>query len=276
MLRAMRFLFATDGSRGASIAEDFLLSLPLSVADEVTIVTSPTVSERESFALLSRCRWRFAARDVPTTTALRTGSPADVAELVALERGAELVVLGSRGLGQWSGTLLGSVSRTIARNGVMPVLVVRSRREAPRRALLAIDGSIDGRAAIDLLAHFPLPIAVPIDLLHVHSHDVEPRQDDAVMTHARTVLGERLGGTEIVDRGHIGEEVLRRALTANEDLIVLGVRGHTLGTGLLRTSIADHVLSHAHCAVLVAKSPVRPRLIEAHQAIRASTVISTT
>ena len=51
-------------------------------------------------------------------------------------------------------------------------------------------------------------------------------------------------------------------IAAKVDLIVLGAHGQTLGTGLMRTSIADHVLSHAHCAVLIAKPPVAPRRIE--------------
>lgn len=264
----MRILFATDGSRGASIAEDFLLSLPLSCADEVTVVTSPTVSERESFALLARCRWRFAARDVPTTTAMRSGPPAEVAEAVAIERASELIVVGSRGLGQWSGTLMGSVARTLAREALTPVLVVRARRDAPRRVLVAIDGSADARAAVDLLAHLPLPMAARLSLLRVSAADDDSRRSEIVMQHARIVLGERIAEWDIVDRGHIGEEVLRRALQLSVDMIVLGAERQTDSAGLLRGSIADHVLSHAQCAVLIAKPPLRARTIENPIAVR--------
>lgn len=259
----MRILLATDGSRGASIAEDFLLSLPLSCADEVAVVTSPTVSERESFALLARCRWRFAARDVPTTTAMRSGPPAQIAEAVAIERGSELIVVGSRGLGQWSGTLMGSVARSLARDGVTPVLVVRARRDAPRRVLVAVDGSTEARAAIDLLAHLPMPMAARLAVLRVAAPDEDARQAELVMEHARIVLGERISSWDMADRGHIGEEVLRQALRSSTDMIVLGARGQTEGSGLLRGSVADHVLSHSHCAVLVAKTPLRTRMVEA-------------
>jgi len=264
----VRILFATDGSRGAAIAEDFLLSLPLSCADEVTVVTSPTVSERESFALLARRRWRFAARDVPTTTAMRGGSPARVAEAVALERGSELIVVGSRGLGQLGGRLLGSVARALARDGVTPVLVVRARREAPRRVLVAIDGSDDARAAVELLARLPLPMAARLSLLRVMAPEDDPGQSDAVAAHARVVLGKRIADWETVERGHIGEEVLRRALRTSSDMIVLGSRGQAEGGGLLRGSTVDHVLSHAHCAVLVAKAPPRARAVESPAAVR--------
>ena len=269
MLATMRLLFATDGSRGASIAEDFLLSLPLSCADEVVVVTSPTVSERESFALLGRCRWRFAARDIPTTTAMRPGNPADVADCLAIERASELIVVGSRGLGQISGALMGSVARTLARNSLTPVLVVRAHRDAPRKILLAIDGSPDARAAVDLIAHLPMPAAARISVLRLDVDASEARQQALVFERARVVLGERIADTDMVDRGHLGEEVLRRALGGSVDLIALGTQGQTEGSGLLRASIADHVLSHAHCAVLVAKTPLRPRFIDARVGVAA-------
>lgn len=259
MLRLVRILFATDGSRGAGIAEDFLLSLPLACADEVTVVTSPNASERDAYALLARCRWRFAARDVPTATTLRAGPPAEVADAVAVERGAELIVVGSRGLGEITGALMGSVARALTRGATKPVLVVRARRDAPHHVLLAIDGSPEGRAAVDLLARLPLPGEARVTQLHVVTPAIDERDDALVMEHARTLLDARVSDHDLVDRGHIGEQVLRRALARSSDLIVLGTHGQTMGTGLLRTSIADHVLSHAPCAVLVAKDPLATR-----------------
>jgi nucleotide-binding universal stress UspA family protein len=257
----VRLVFATDGSRGASVAEDFLLSLPLASADEVTVVTSPTVSQRESEALMTRCRWRFAARNVATRTVVRSGDVAAVAESLALEQAAELIVLGSRGLGQWTGTLMGSVARSVAR-GSLPVLVVRSRREAPRRVLLAIDGSADARAAVGLLARFPLPAAARIELLQVRAATADAVRLDGVLAEARASLAPRLCGLGTIEAAHIGETVLHRALARNADLIVLGAEGQTATAGPLRPSIADHVLSHAHCAVLIAKAPTKPRTVE--------------
>lgn len=257
----MRFIFATDGSRGASVAEDFLLALPLSSADDVTVVTTPTTSERESSALLSRVHWRFAARHVPVSTVMGRGSPAEAAEAVALERAADLVVVGSRGLGQWSGTLLGSVSRSVARVAPASVLVVRAKREAPRRVLLALDGSEDARAAVRVIESLPLPSSAGVELLRL-SNAAEDGLCGSVVDRARIVLGPRLTGISSALWDHAGESVLRHALRTESDLIVLGSRGQTMSAGLMRTSVADHVLSHAHCAILIAKPSVRPRYID--------------
>lgn len=259
----MRILFATDGSRGAAVAEDFLLALPLSCADEITVVTVPSGSETEAHDVISNCRWRLAQHGVPVTTLLvRHGSPAEIIDSVALERGSELIVIGSRGLGTLAGAVLGSMARALARSAPVPVLVVRSRRDAPRHVLLAVDDSTDGRVAVDALARIPMPAAAGITQLHILAAATgEPASLD-IDEYARHQLGERITDRALVERGHVGDEVLRRAIVEGTDLIVLGVRDQTQGAGLLNTSVADHVLGNAHCAVLVAKAPLATRTVD--------------
>ena len=65
---------------------------------------------------------------------------------------------------------------------------------------------------------------------------------------------------EVTTRGHAAEEILGRARDGGADLIVLGSHGQASG-GLFRGSLADQVLSQAHCAVLLAKAPLSPRLV---------------
>lgn len=269
----MRILFATDGSRGAAVAEDFLLALPLSCADEITVVTVPSGSETEAHEVVSKCRWRLAQHAVPATTLLvRHGSPAPIIDSVALERASELIVIGSRGLGTLAGVVLGSMARALARSAPVPVLVVRSRREAPRHVLLAFDDSTDGRAAVDALVKLPVPTGARITLLHILAGATgEPASLD-VSDYARQHLGERISDRALIERGHVGDEVLRRAIVEGTDLIVLGVRDQTQGGGLLNTSVADHVLANAHCAVLVAKTPLATRTVAADVRAGAATL----
>ncbi|MFE4971662.1 universal stress protein [Kitasatospora sp. NPDC056651] len=64
-----------------------------------------------------------ATPPVEVRTEVRYGTPAGA--LVEAARGAELLVVGSRGLGGFSGMLLGSVAQHCTRHATVPVVVVR-------------------------------------------------------------------------------------------------------------------------------------------------------
>jgi nucleotide-binding universal stress UspA family protein len=78
---------------------------------------------------------RAAAEEMVAETANRTGRPASVTvravsgiparELIAASPDADLVVVGSRGGGGFSGLLMGSVSSQVAHHASCPVVVIR-------------------------------------------------------------------------------------------------------------------------------------------------------
>lgn len=280
MLDAMRLLFATDGSRGADVALDFVSALPLACADHVTVLTVPTYSfmgtpllERGQADLLAdrgdasargiaaRSLERFSARGVPGTIDVRAGPITEAIEIAALEYAADVIVIGSRGLGAFAGSILGSVAQVLARHASVPVLVVRECRTGPRRILVAVDGSDDARAAIALLARMPLPGDAEITLVHVLEHSADEARAEMVLVQAARTLAPHVVDQAIVERGHVAEQLLARAALMNTDLIVLGSRGQTRAVGFLQGSVADQVLSQAHCAVLVAKAALKPRVV---------------
>jgi nucleotide-binding universal stress UspA family protein len=137
-----RILIATDGSECASEA----LEQGLSIADElgaaatVLYVRQPpsqylgepyyqdvlTEEARRERAVLDEARRHGDSRDVDVEYEVLEGDA--VEEIVNLARSwdADLIVLGSRGLGSFSSLMLGSVSTAVLHQADRPVLVAKT------------------------------------------------------------------------------------------------------------------------------------------------------
>ena len=256
----MRILLATDGSSGALQAEEFLRALPISCSDDLVIAAAAHESEADLVDHLSWCRWRFSERDIRARTAIRFGNAVDVIEAVALEHGCDLVVTGSRGRGEWTGALLGSVARSLARDSVLPILVVRSRRTTVHKVLLVIDGSTEARAAVDLIDRMPLPASASITLVRVASMG-GASEDELTIERARALVGRDMPDYDLILADDVPSVITRRASDADADLVVLGIADQNKASGPFPFSLVDHVLANAHCAVLVAKPSFATRRV---------------
>lgn len=299
----MRILFATDGSPGSDVALDMLCALRLRHEDHVEVLTvivhhyagmamesSPAyladVVEEEvadARAIAAEAAARLAVCGVDVASRDAEGAPAEAIVAAAATTESDLIVLGSRGRGLISGTLLGSTARALARHSPIPVLVVRDRREAPRRILVAVDASEDARAAIDALRLIPLARGSEAVLLHIvpdrreapkprsatELAEAVERQDRVIalelLRRAAAALPPTIAWRLEVASGSVAQRVLTTASAIGADLIVMGSRGTALGPGFLQGSTADRVLSGAHCAVLVARAAER---VKARDALR--------
>lgn len=289
----VRILFATDGSEGADVALDVLLAVPLRPSDEVVVVSYPAFflaarpdgtgliarlmerRRRAAHEVVEAATERLATIGVRTVGVVQNGSDAvDAILRVAQDRHADLVVVGSRGLGLVGSLALGSTARTLAILSPVPVLVVRDRRSAPRRVLVAVDGSAASRSALRLFARVPLPREVTVELLHVlPAHEwseVAPETNDEILAlresferdeaeRARTLLHDAAAAlpatattTTFLERGAVPETILARATATAADLIVLGSRGMNGPRRPLWGNTAERVIVGAHCAVLIA------------------------
>ncbi|MFF1870504.1 universal stress protein [Streptomyces sp. CB03911] len=86
-------------------------------------IPGPEIEEAARLALADTVKQEQDATRPPVRQRIEYGHPADV--LLRAARGAHLLVVGSRGLGGFTGTLLGSVSRHCVEHAPCPVLVVR-------------------------------------------------------------------------------------------------------------------------------------------------------
>jgi nucleotide-binding universal stress UspA family protein len=199
-----------------------------------------------------------------------------VATLVAESESAAIMVLGSRGLGGFTGILVGSTAVALVAHGHCPVAVIRSRTTdgvppAGGPVVVGVDGSAAGDAAVELA--FEEASLRGTDLVAVHtwteygsdSSYAHARQFaldwEAVETKQHEVLAERLAGwpekypdvivRRIVTRDRPVSALLEQS--AEAQLLVVGSRGHGGFTGMLLGSTSQALIYHATCPLLVTR-----------------------
>ena len=202
------------------------------------------------------------------------GRPADAILDLAERIGADLIVVGSRGLGSIKSLLIGSVSLGVVHHADRPVLVVRGGSWPPARVVIGEDLSEDARDAArigltlgkllgaeTLLAHAyqgmpPHPETLPRDdrelyeaMVREHLRWVEPalerraaELEDAYGVRPRVRLLEGDSARVLSDVAGEG---------GGTGLLVVGSRGLGAGGRMLLGSVSTKILMAAKGPVLV-------------------------
>ncbi|GEL19600.1 universal stress protein [Pseudonocardia asaccharolytica] len=215
---------------------------------------------------------RAMAAGIEIEQEVRTGFPVPV--LTDESRHAQLVVLGRRGLGGFTGLLVGSVATGVAACAVSPVVVVRGPVPTGPAApggpvVVGVDGSPTSEAA--LAFSFDAASWRGAPLLAVHTWldvmlepTMVPLLDwDAIEADERALLAERMAGwqakyPDVEVHRLVTRDRPARALVQQSDraqLLVVGSRGRGGLAGMLLGSVSQTLLRHAHCPVAI----VRPR-----------------
>lgn len=183
----------------------------------------------------------------------------------------DLVVVGTRGRTGASRFLFGSVAEMVVRHAPCSVLVTGEGGETSlRRILCPVDFSTGSQHALTLIAATIGPDC-DVTLFHVFeappTYATEPSlrtfEDDldrdvaARLAKAADELRPTVAGsvhTRLVS-GHPGEQILR-ALEASPpyDLVVMGSHGRMGIQRALLGSVAERIVRHSPCPVLVARS----------------------
>lgn len=207
------------------------------------------------------------APDVATDAEVVTGYPAPI--LVEESSRAALTVVGSRGLGGFSGLLVGSVAVALAARGHSPVAVVRGEHiewaGGDRPVVVGIDGSPTSEKAVAAAFEAAALREAPLNAVHSWLDTVlQPAamamlDRNAVQLEEQAILAERLAGWEQdfpdveVRRAVVEDQPAHALITASGDaqLVVVGTRGRGGVAGLLLGSVSHALLHHAQCPVLV-------------------------
>jgi nucleotide-binding universal stress UspA family protein len=187
-----------------------------------------------------------------------------------------VVVVGHRGLGGFTGLLVGSVGVQVAAHAAGPVVVVRPHSAAAGasagRVVVGIDGSPLSRAALGFGFEAAARRGVGLTAVHAWTEpvstgpgDMLPLVYDAddVDAEETRLLAEALAGwaekypdvpvDRKVVRGRAAEALV--AESAGAALLVVGSPGRGGFTGLLLGSVSQAALHHADCPVAIVRPP---------------------
>jgi nucleotide-binding universal stress UspA family protein len=281
----MRILIGVDGSRAADVACGFVASRTWPTGTRVSLLgvtdaldwDAPGVASPDAIGLevvleeraesLRRCGLNVSVDVEP-------GRAGELLVERAAEMFADLIVVGSRGLGPVATAIRGSVSAHLVDHAGCPVLVARSPEAT--RMLLATDGTTSSHSIPRVLAAWGNAFrGLPVEVLSVAPRDAfvtpwgvgsEDERDapgpDLILHEgiAEQVADEmmELGwqAAAVARAGDPGREIVTAGREWGADLVVTGSRGISTLRRLVAGSVAHDVLLHARSSVLVVRGQV--------------------
>jgi nucleotide-binding universal stress UspA family protein len=236
----------------------------------VPLAAVRTARERGLAALADGLRAQQPDLDVETV--LIEGTPAET--LIEESAQARMVILGSRGLGGWSGLLVGSVAVQVSAHAQCPVLMVppdtRPRALEQPTVVVGVDGSKLSAKAIDFAFDQAEALGARVIAVHAWTSPFLTYDDGQTMLQfgeaevqesGRVLVAESVAGAMAdhpdveCETRLISGRAARALLVAAESasLVVVGSRGRGGFTGLLLGSVSQSVLHHAPCPVAIVR-----------------------
>jgi nucleotide-binding universal stress UspA family protein len=212
---------------------------------------------------------RLIAPGITVQTSLFSGMAIPV--LVEESANAKTVVVGSRGLGGFTGLLVGSTTAALTAHARCPVVVVRNRTAAEGPVVVGVDGSPASESAIGFAFEAASVREAPLTavlswtdaLVESAIHAVRLSTDwSEVEAEQQRLLAERMAGWQekypdvVVERVVVRDRPVHALMRAAQHarLLVVGSRGRGGFTGMLLGSTGQALVHHAPCPVAVVRS----------------------
>ncbi|SFM46455.1 Nucleotide-binding universal stress protein, UspA family [Ectothiorhodospira mobilis] len=275
--RLQRLLLATGGGESSAGAGALALDLAAAHGAELllmrVVLTNPeyesmaperveaeTAAAREDLeALAGQAR----GRGIPCGTRVRHGVDPYVAVVQeADESRVDCVVVGRRRRGPLARLVMGDSTARIVGHAPCSVLAVPPEVREPRRHILvATDGSRAADAACAMAAELARVGGVPLTVLSVarpEDPDAERAAAGEAVQRVLDLLKPELAGSGVtlegmVEQGRPETVIVETAQRRGADLVVVGSHGHGGLERLLMGSVAERVVTHTPCPVMVVK-----------------------
>lgn len=273
-MKTHRILVPLDGSPESETAIDAVLPMARAAGAELDllrVMDRPDIPPRVGPALL-RMTEILWLRGVTANSDLRIGDPREEILACARERQVDMIAMASHGRSGLSRMLVGSVTEDVLRRAEVPVFVCRPGK--PLRPIERILVALDGSERAEDILHDVTPVAwrmrAHVDVVRV-AHPIiaaagmaeapimiEP--EDPLPYLKKVVADLEMAGVKaraIPLEGAAGEQILRHAIESGTDLIAMTTHGRRGLMRLLLGSVAEEVLRHAPCPVLLRRMAVR-------------------
>ncbi len=277
-----KILYTDSGFDNTQEMLEALMDLPSIKNANITIlhvvppqITTEAVTEKwkEGGEILQDIMRKVKPDPSKVSTMLRQGDTKNTVLEVAKEIDANLIIMGSRGLGRIEAILENSASQYVFQLSDRPMLLVKDDNyiKKIRRIMVAMDKSNAAEYALDVALSL-LKDYRDADLILVRVNpDLDPKlppqskqemEDNPILAPAIT-KAKRMGVPYrcIVTGGRPGKQICSLAEEYNVDLLVLGSPERRPSIArtlpdldrLLGTSLSDYIRVNANCPILLAR-----------------------
>jgi nucleotide-binding universal stress UspA family protein len=208
---------------------------------------------------------------VPAVSArlVNDSAPRAIVDAAKADPSIDVIAIGTRGRSGVSRFVLGSVAEAVVRHAPCPVLTIRHNLDVRpvKNVLVPVDFSARSRDALNLAAELVRPGGSGITLLHVVElpvawGELRPFDVDRELSH-RAAAQLKDWAADLATKTNV--PVSTRICVGNPahqllevlgtelvfDLVVIGSRGRTGLARMTLGSVAEKIVRHAPCAVLV-------------------------
>lgn len=210
---------------------------------------------------------------VTIRSVLAKGHAADVIIREAEKRKPHLILLGSRGMADIKGYLMGSVSRKVLSYAPCAVMMVKEPLRTPAKVLLAVDGSTASKRAANAAKNWLDPEDVSVRILSAVPQvltDIAPkvlpkkhvlaltepfyqRAQELTSQYRAMFIKEGYEVNPEVLKGNPREVILESIRKTKVQLAIMGSKGLTGPERFQLGSVSEWVAAYSGCSVLVVR-----------------------
>jgi nucleotide-binding universal stress UspA family protein/nitrite reductase/ring-hydroxylating ferredoxin subunit len=255
-------VLGTDGSATANAAQRAAVAVAKRTRARIVLVYAwdPSKMPRPmADQMIRRAEANVRREKVEVETKMRRGDPSELILATADSHGADLIVVGNKGIGDATRFRLGSVPDRIAHSSLCDILIVdttgavdagRIDARPYRKLVVGTDGSPTAGEAARKCMELAMQLRADVILVYVG----DPIVGGITLEETAAARPEKVEVQTRVREGEPSEQLARVAEQEDADLIVVGNKGMSGARRFLLGSVPNNLAHNAPTDVLIVKT----------------------